>query len=862
MHKKLSEEQKQVLFEVSKPGKKFLKIMAIAGSGKAQPYSEIVLTPDGWKTMKEINKNDYVIGSDGKKKIVLNIYEQGTREVYKIKFIDGTQVLCDKEHLWTVYENNKLKTETVSELLKKNILTKKFDKRYNTFQNKYRYSIPLSNKVEYNSSENKLLLNPYCLGLLLGDGGMSGQKVKFTNSNLNIIEKLKNILPEDDKIEYDSKYDYIISSKKKWKKSSTKLALIKYNLDGKKSVEKHIPKEYLYADVESREQLLQGLIDTDGYLIDGRLAEYSTSSKQLAGDFLELARGLGHIATIHNRIPKYTYNNEKKEGQINYRIRFLSKTKKSITSIEYSHKELCKCIEIDSEDHLYVTNGFNLTHNTATLKAITDITKPKNALYLAYNKAIADESKEKFDKQTVTCSTTHSLAYHYIVKRIGYKVTTDLTGRSLVDIKMIYPKEIQEDRQRLEYYNNYLLYLEYSRKDLITAIILRFLTSKYIKFIDFVKEQYTDILEPEEVVIATSYINMMKDKHVPITHSFYLKMLHIFMHLGKIKLDKFDLVMLDEAGDINEVTLEIFNLIECDKKIMVGDDQQNIYSFNATINGFKATENIGTTFDLSKSYRVSQCIAEHMEVFCKTYLNKDMVFKGVEYTEEMLTPEDERTVAYIFRTNAGIVDQMLELEKNNKPYNVSRSIESLFRIHRTLIFCKAGGTVYDQDLQFIQQDCDEWTNDIRIQKEYPKFYSYLLKKNENNVQLKTAIQTILKYGAQTVLSIYKQAKAHEDHSGTHQITLTTSHASKGNEWDVVHIGEDMNKMLTDIKQNYKDVFESNKLHPSEILTNSELEEFRLYYVAGTRGKLKVYNAKHLSSNYVLEDKILKQQNHK
>ena len=52
----------------------------------------------------------------------------------------------------------------------------------------------------------------------------------------------------------------MISSKKKWKKSSTKLALIKYNLDGKKSTEKHIPKEYLYADIESRKQLLQGLI--------------------------------------------------------------------------------------------------------------------------------------------------------------------------------------------------------------------------------------------------------------------------------------------------------------------------------------------------------------------------------------------------------------------------------------------------------------------------------------------------------------------------------------------------------------------------------------------------------------------------
>ena len=493
---------------------------------------------------------------------------------------------------------------------------------------------------------------------------------------------------------------------------------------------------------------------------------------------------------------------------------------------------------------------------THLLKAITDIVKPKNALYLAYNKAIADESGNKFDKQRVTCSTTHSLAYHHIVKRIGYKLCSDITGRSFIGIQMQYPKEIMEDEDRLEYYNNYLLHLEYARKDLMAVVISRFLLSKHIKLIDFVQDEFLDILEPEEVVIASAYVNMMKDKFVPITHSFYLKMLHIFLYMKKIEIKQYDLLMLDEAGDINEVTLEIFNLIECSKKIMVGDDQQNIYSFNATINGFKATEKLGTTFDLSKSFRVSEDIAEPIETFCKKYLNETMVFKGIEYDEHNLTEEKNRTIAYIFRTNAGLVDQMLDLERTDKPYNVTRSIESLFRMHRAIIFCKPGGSTFDPDLQFIQHDCDEWDANPELKRRYPSFYGYLRQKNENNIQVKTAIQTILKYGPKTIIDLYKQAKSHEDHSTTHRITLTTSHASKGCEYDIVHIGEDMNSMVGDIIKKYEDVLNKAKYHPSEILTNTELEEFRLYYVATTRAKLKLYNAKHLGDKFIIQDKNL------
>ena len=782
MSNRLSEEQKAVLHEIIQPGEHLLKISAISGSGKAQPYSEKVLTPDGWNTMKNIKKNDYVIGSDGKRKQVLNIYEQGIREVYKVKFIDGTEVLCDKEHLWTVYENNKLITKTVSEILQKTISTKYFDKRYNTFQNKYRYAIPLSKEIEYSTSSNELLLNPYYLGLLIGDGGFTSNRIRFTNSNLNIIEKLKNTLPENDKIEYSSKYDYVISSKKKWKKSSTKLALIKYNLDGKKSTEKHIPKEYLYADIESRKLLLQGLIDSDGYLVNGKLDEYSTSSKQLANDFIELSRGLGHIATLHERDTHYTYNGEKKEGKKNYRIRFLNKTKKSIISIEYSHNELCKCIEVDSKDHLYVTNGFNLTHNTHLLRAIADIVKPKNGLYLAYNKQIADESSEKFNKNHITCMTIHSFAYGYIVKPLKYQVAgSDLTGRIFKDISVLeFPEEVRNDKKTLDMHMHYIKHLEYPRKDLIAVTINKFLLSKYYKYVDFIQNEFLDILEPEEIMFGSLYLAAMKNNKVKITHSFYLKMFQIMLKMGKIKsLPEFDLIMLDEAGDVNPVSLEIFKLIKCNKKIIVGDTEQNIYSFNNTINGFKELEDVGKKFELSQSFRVCEEISKEVELFSKMFLKPNMTFSGRKYLFNEIPKREDQTVAYIARTNSALVDKMIDCYMTNTPFNTTRSVESIFRMHRALIFVKPDGEIRDPDLEFIQHDCDEWSNDIDLQNKFPSFFGYMLYKNENNVGLTSAIKCIMKYKSKLILDIYKKAKAHEEDRRKHKITLTTAHASKG-----------------------------------------------------------------------------------
>lgn len=72
------------------------------GTGKSNPVSLLIPTPNGDKMMGDILPGNYVIGSDGKPTKVLQIFPQGVKDIYKITLVDGRSTLCTAEHLWQV----------------------------------------------------------------------------------------------------------------------------------------------------------------------------------------------------------------------------------------------------------------------------------------------------------------------------------------------------------------------------------------------------------------------------------------------------------------------------------------------------------------------------------------------------------------------------------------------------------------------------------------------------------------------------------------------------------------------------------------------------------------------------------------
>lgn len=447
---------------------------------------------------------------------------------------------------------------------------------------------------------------------------------------------------------------------------------------------------------------------------------------------------------------------------------------------------------------------------TFMLATIAEELKPSSAMYLAYNKSIAEESKGKFSK-IVSCRTTHSLAYSNIVKNLG------------LEIGFFSYKNIRER-------------LPFEEKLIIVDIIEKFCLSDATDIHTLCKAHYqTNLID-----IAKLYIRKMQSKEIACTHSFYLKLYQLSLKAGIIKPKPVDLLMLDEAGDINLVTLSIFQLLPAKLKILVGDNHQNIYSFNGTINGFAALKDVGQYFELTKSFRVSSVIAKGIESFCCKYLDKNVKFDGVEYKHSQI---QEETHAFISRTNASMIGRMIMLDERNVKYNLIRPVKSIFELINILMFLKRNGDIYNAKYKFIQTEADEYFGDESLKIQYKTVLNYIIEMNKDDVEIASAASLIARLTSNTIVMTYNNAIRHEKEARRHKITLTTAHSSKGLEFDSVYIDDDMNMALTKIlKDQY--VIENG-------MTEKHREEFRLYYVATTRCKHYLYNAEYIDNNDII-----------
>lgn len=360
---------------------------AETGGGKALRNGTLIKTPLGDTPIEKLKVGDLVFGVDGKPHKVTGTFPQGKKEEYDVTFSDGVVIPCNDEHIWA-YQTKASRGKQPNSW-KEGTLRYLMDNVPLQSNGGWNIYIPMCEPVEY--KEKRLPLLPYLVGVLLGDGGLSQRQVSFTNSEADIVSKVKGCL---------AFYNLRLSTQQKAhnyrviKDTTSSLpnylttTLAQLGLNEIKSVNKFIPREYLEGSVKQRLELLQGLIDTDGYT-RGSSYNYYTISPQLANDVAELVRSLGMTAAIRvKKKPKYVYNSEIKEGQDCYvlsiktteRIPKIHTSKKhelnwrqgqawarrTIRSIVKTNRQVeMTCISIDSEDKLYLTEGYVVTHNTS-----------------------------------------------------------------------------------------------------------------------------------------------------------------------------------------------------------------------------------------------------------------------------------------------------------------------------------------------------------------------------------------------------------------------------------------------------------------------------------------------------------------
>lgn len=384
-------------------------IIARTNSGKAQPLWSNVLTPTGWKKMGDVKVGDVLVGKNNDNGRVVQIFPQGEVDYYRVNFDDGTFVECCGNHLWEVLDSQRRRTEDPNY---EKFLTLTTDEIRNSLDR--RYSVELCGQVEFDVTfDRDNELDPYLLGVLLGDGGLRDGGVVLHCPD---EEVWNNILPVLSKYgcHRGGKNNNRISGDV-WNHNFVKDKLAEYGLLGHKSVDKFIPHQYLTAPIDVRLSLLSGLLDTDGYAIKNSPTwEFDTASDRLAKDFDELARSLGLFVHKHSKsksgyktpdgvyhkcsgvwhfLCRSTFNPfrlERKGRRWSYRTEVMNRSRlrrncKKIKSVDYVGKTECQCVLLDNWTHTYITDGYTVTHNTWILTKMMETAQANGFPVLYYS---------------------------------------------------------------------------------------------------------------------------------------------------------------------------------------------------------------------------------------------------------------------------------------------------------------------------------------------------------------------------------------------------------------------------------------------------------------------------------------------
>ncbi len=237
-------------------------------------------TPSGWTTMGKVKAGDILLDENGKP-----VEVAGTspvflhRKCYRVEFDDGSHIIADDGHRWTVEERAGRKTAGFvweNKTLPTDQLTPK------------KHFIYVTKPLELEDAQ--LPIHPYVLGVWLGDGRSDGSTI---TSALSDVEEMRaNISACGHEVSeprvYSSKTAADINV------YGIRPALRELGVFGNK----HIPASYLRGSYKQRLALLQGLMDTDGCATKGGQCVFTNVSDKIANGFAELLRSLGLKATF------------------------------------------------------------------------------------------------------------------------------------------------------------------------------------------------------------------------------------------------------------------------------------------------------------------------------------------------------------------------------------------------------------------------------------------------------------------------------------------------------------------------------------------------------------------------------------
>jgi deoxycytidine triphosphate deaminase len=351
--------------------------------GKALALDTEVPTPSGWRTMADLEPGDFVFDERGFPCVVLNATStMADRPCREVVFSDGSTVVADAEHLWRTVDKSSRSHGRYVE----HVVTTRQIAATLRVRDEFNHHIALAAPVSQQTRE--LAIDPYVLGVWLGDGTTT--KAGITCADAEILAGVGSATYAVAR-QRTRPLSYRIGGTGHTRNPSRSAVTGRYEASASLQStlrregllgNKHIPEIYFRASIEQREALLQGLMDTDGYIdIYGR-CELTTVKEHLADQYRELLAGLGFRpriqrdrARLYGRdcgprfrltftpdrpVFRLTRKLERQKGAGRFH-RF-----RAIVDVREVPSVPVRCIQVSSESGLFlVTRSYIATHNSS-----------------------------------------------------------------------------------------------------------------------------------------------------------------------------------------------------------------------------------------------------------------------------------------------------------------------------------------------------------------------------------------------------------------------------------------------------------------------------------------------------------------
>lgn len=261
------------------------------------------------KPVESLAVGDEVMGPDSTRRVIIALHS-GTAEMYEIAALRGAApFIVDENHLLHLEKTTEGRDKrpgrhgvfknsgpAVVDISVKNYLSKS-----KNFKNCYK--LLRSSGIDFHSySGIDYRIDPYTLGLYLGDGSSYERSVSITTMDAEIrdaiyayADSIGMLVRPDKKRDGNRSINYhlrgCMKGNRYWR-NQFRESLDELNLGGKDSGTKFIPVMYKCGDRVSRLNVLAGLLDTDGSL-EKNCFDLTLKSKRLLLDAIFVARSLG-----------------------------------------------------------------------------------------------------------------------------------------------------------------------------------------------------------------------------------------------------------------------------------------------------------------------------------------------------------------------------------------------------------------------------------------------------------------------------------------------------------------------------------------------------------------------------------------